>query len=162
MTDFNQAVVLGNLTRDPEFRYTPNGKAVASFSIATNRRWTTAEGQKQEDTQFHNIVTWGKLAEIANQILYKGRKALVVGRIQTRSWDGQDGVKRYTTEIVADHISALGQAKSGSNVDNISGNVGNAGPAESTPKQDIKPKKEIKKEEKENETEDVNLDDIPF
>ena len=108
MTDFNQAIVLGNLTKDPELRYTANGQAVASFSIATNRRWTDKEGQPQEAVEFHNIVAWGKLAEICNQILYKGRKALVAGRLQTRSWEGQDGVKRYSTEIVADQISATG------------------------------------------------------
>ena len=109
MTDFNQAIVLGNLTRDPELRYTPNGQAVTSFSVATNRRWTNKEtNEPQEAVEFHNIVAWGKLAEICNQILYKGRKTLIAGRLQTRNWEGQDGVKRYSTEIVADHISAVG------------------------------------------------------
>lgn len=112
MTDFNQAIVLGNLTKDPEMRYTPNGQAVVNFSVATNRRWIDKNTQQpQEAVEFHNIVAWGKLAEICNQILYKGRKALVVGRLQTRNWEGQDGVKRYVTEIVADHISATGTPK---------------------------------------------------
>lgn len=160
MTDFNQAVLLGNLTRDPEYRMTPNGKSVASFSIATNRKWKTNEGQQQEDTQFHNIVTWGKLAEIANQILYKGRKALIVGRIQTRSWEGQDGVKRYTTEIVADHISALGTAKDGQQFQKPENTVGNeVKPKENNIKKDIDLKATDKKENKE---EEINLDDIPF
>lgn len=113
MSDFNQAIVLGNMTRDPELRSTSSGQSVASFSIATNRRWTNKEGQQQEDTEFHNIVAWGKLAEICAQILYKGRKVLVSGRLQTRSWEGQDGLKRFTTEIVADQVSAVGPSKTG-------------------------------------------------
>ncbi len=158
MTDFNQAVILGNLTKDPEFRQTPNGQAVASFSVATNRRWTTQDGNQQENTQFHNVVAWGKLAEICNKILYKGRKTLVVGRIQTRSWEGQDGVKRYTTEIVADHISATGVSKPGS---------GNGFEKSTysekkidTPKDNSK---DTAKTEKENKKDDeIDLDDIPF
>lgn len=161
MTDFNQAIILGNLTKDPEFRYTPNGQAVASFSIATNRKWTTAEGQQQEDVQFHNVVAWGKLAEICNKILYKGRKTLVVGRIQTRNWEGQDGIKRYTTEIIADQISATGPAKSANEeviadeaVKPISNNTTKADATSNN--ENIKPENN-----KENE-EDINLDDIPF
>ena len=161
MTDFNQAVILGNLTRDPEFRYTPNGQAVASFSVATNRRWTTSEGNQQEDTQFHNVVAWGKLAEICNQILYKGRKALIVGRIQTRNWEGQDGVKRYTTEIIADHISALGTPKEGA--------APATNPNQQTPssennfdKNQSKPADNKKSEKKDNDSGEVDLDDIPF
>lgn len=157
MTDFNQAIVLGNLTKDPELRYTPKGQAVTSFSVATNRRWTNKDdGQQQEATEFHNVVAWGKLAEICSQILYKGRKALIVGRLQTRSWEGQDGNKRYTTEIVADHISATGQPKS-TNESAISD-------SQST---NIKPdKKDDVSSEKPSNTskadEEINLDDIPF
>jgi len=113
MADFNQAIILGNLTRDPEVRNTPSGQTVANFGVATNRRWTDKAGEKQEAVEFHNVVVWGKLAEIAGQILYKGRKALIVGRLQTRSWDGQDGVKRSTTEIVGSELSALGAGKGG-------------------------------------------------
>lgn len=159
MTDFNQATILGNLTKDPEFRMTPNGQPVASFSIATNRRWTTREGSQGEDTQFHNVVAWGKLAEICNQILYKGRKVLVVGRIQTRSWEGQDGVKRYTTEIVADHISATGSPKSGSS-DGYSQDT----PTTPKPTNEVKKdeKQDNKKTDKSNDKDDIDLDDIPF
>lgn len=173
MTDFNQAIVLGNLTRDPELRYTPNGQAVVSFSVATNRRWTNREtGQPQEAVEFHNIVAWGKLAEICNQILYKGRKALVVGRLQTRNWEGQDGVKRYTTEIVADHISATGAPKGAGEQA-----LGTPPPAaEESSHKGIPPtpgaakkdqgrneKKEDKKDAKNtNKDEGINLDDIPF
>ncbi|MBI4185481.1 single-stranded DNA-binding protein [Candidatus Berkelbacteria bacterium] len=112
MSDFNQAVILGNLTRDPELRSTASGQSVTSFSVATNRRWTNKDGQQQEAAEFHNVVAWGKLAEICAQILYKGRKVLVAGRLQTRSWEGQDGLKRFTTEIVADQVSAVGPARS--------------------------------------------------
>lgn len=160
MTDFNQAIVFGNLTKDPDFRYTPNGQAVASFSVATNRRWTTAEGQQQEDVQFHNIVAWGKLAEICNKILYKGRKTLVVGRIQTRSWEGQDGVKRYTTEIVADQISASGAPKATSEQA-----ITNEPTKPSSSNQDKTQEKNEQNTKPENEkenSEDINLDDIPF
>jgi len=165
MTDFNQAIILGNLTRDPEFRYTPNGQAVASFSVATNRRWTTAEGQQGENTQFHNIVAWGKLAEICNKILYKGRKTLVVGRIQTRSWDGQDGVKHYITEIVADQISATGSPKAqgeeaiNSSQSNYAKPTNYAKPAPAKP---VAEKPQASTDAKEENKEDINLDDIPF
>lgn len=160
MTDFNQAIILGNLTKDPELRYTPNGQAVTSFSVATNRRWTNKEdGQMQEAVEFHNVVAWGKLAEICNQILYKGRKALIVGRLQTRSWEGQDGHKRYTTEIVADHISATGAPRSAgesavaSSADNMSVSKDTADNQEDSKKD---------KEKKDQKDEEINLDDIPF
>lgn len=157
MSDFNQAVVLGNLTRDPELRYTPNGQAVASFSVATNRRWTGKDGQAQEATEFHNIVAWGKLAEICNQILYKGRKTLVAGRLQTRSWEGQDGVKRYSTEIVADQVSATGSPRS-------AGEGAVADSASSQVKTDnfTNKKTEDKPAKSGNDSEEINLDDIPF
>jgi len=112
MRDFNKAIILGNLTRDPEMRYTPNGKAVCSFVVATNRRWNDADGNLQESAEYHSVVAWGKLAETASQILRKGRKVLVEGRLQTRNWEGQDGVKRSKTEIIAENFSALGPAKS--------------------------------------------------
>ena len=159
MADFNQAIVLGNLTKDPEVRYTPNGQAVASFSIATNRRWTDKAGEKQEATEFHNIVAWGKLAEISGQILYKGRKALVVGRMQTRSWEGQDGVKRSTTEIVAAELSALGQGKGGEGAPAASGGQASAGEEnQSAPVETKKPNKKPA----EPDGDEINLDDIPF
>jgi len=162
MTDFNQAIVLGNLTRDPEMRYTPKGQAVISFSVATNRRWTNQSGEQQEQVEFHNIVAWGKLAEICNQILYKGRKVLIAGRLQTRNWEGQDGVKRYSTEIVADHISATGAPKTSSG--NDTSRESEFKPKESTASSsqtpaDTAPKNETATGEK---SEEINLDDIPF
>jgi single-strand DNA-binding protein len=105
--NLNKAMLIGNLTRDPEVKTTPSGQNVANFSVATNRVWTNAQGQKQEAVEFHNIVAWGKLAEICGQYLGKGRKVYVEGRLQTRDWQGQDGVKRYRTEIVAENMIML-------------------------------------------------------
>jgi len=105
--DLNRVTLIGNLTRDPELRNTPNGKAVASMSIATNRFWTDAQGQKQKEAEFHNIVMWSKLAEIASQYLHRGSKVYVEGRLQTREWTGQDGIKRYRTEVIADNLIML-------------------------------------------------------
>ena len=104
MFSLNKAQILGNATRDPEVRYTPSGQAVANFGVATNRRWRNAQGEQQEDTQFHDIVAWGKLAEIIAQIVKKGSRVYVEGRLQTRDWEGKDGLKRKTTEIIAEHI----------------------------------------------------------
>jgi single-strand DNA-binding protein len=103
----NRAQIIGNLTRDPEIRQIPGGSTVASFSVATNFTWTDQSGQKQEKAEFHNIVAWRKLAEICGQYLKKGGKVYIEGRIQTRDWEGEDGVKRYRTEIVADNMIML-------------------------------------------------------
>ena len=112
----NRVMLIGNLTRDPELRYTPQGTAVATFGLATNRSWTTSDGgDRQEETEFHRIVAWSKLAEICSQLLYKGRKVYVEGRLQTRKWTGsQDGIQRETTEVVIDSMIALGAPKGGS------------------------------------------------
>jgi single-strand DNA-binding protein len=103
----NRVQLIGNLTRDPELRQIPGGQTVASFSIATNFSWTDQSGQKQDKPEFHNIVAWRKLAEIIGQYLRKGSKIFVEGRLQTREWEGEDGVKRYRTEIVADNMIML-------------------------------------------------------
>lgn len=96
----NRVQLIGNMTRDPELRYTPSGAAVCSFSIATNRSWTTDTGEKHEETEFHNLVAWNKLAEICSQFLTKGRKVFVEGRMTTRKWTTKEGQERSTTEIV--------------------------------------------------------------
>lgn len=103
----NRAQIIGNLTRDPELRQIPGGQTVASFSVATNFVWTDGNGQRQEKVEYHNIVAWRKLAEIVGQYVRKGSKVYVEGRMQTREWDGQDGVKRYKTEIIADNVIML-------------------------------------------------------
>ena len=104
----NRAQLIGNLTRDPELRTTASGQSVVNFSVATNRAYKDKDGQKQEQTEFHNIVAWGKLADICSQYLSKGRKVFIEGRLQTREWEGQDGSKKRTTEIVADNMIMLG------------------------------------------------------
>ena len=109
----NKVLLIGNLTRDPEMRYTPTGTAVCTFGLATNREWVDASGQKQEGAEFHKIVAWTKLAEICSQLLFKGRKAYVSGRLQTRNWQGQDGAERTTTEVVIDEMIAFGEGKGG-------------------------------------------------
>ena len=111
--DLNRATIIGRLTRDPEVKTTPSGQTVANLSAATNRVWTDKSGVKQEKVEFHNIVIWGKLAEIAGQYLSKGRQVYLEGRLETRDWTGQDGVKKYRTEIVADNMFMLGGNNSG-------------------------------------------------
>lgn len=107
----NRVTLIGNLTRDPELKYTPQGTAVCTFSIATNREWTDSTGQKQEGVEFHRIVAWGKLGEICSQLLVKGQKAFVEGRLQTRAWKTQEGTDRQVTEIVIEEMIALSVAK---------------------------------------------------
>ena len=103
----NKATLIGNLTRDPELRYTPQGTAVCTFGLATNRQWVTESGEKKDEAEFHRLVAWNKLAEICSQLLKKGRKVFVEGRLQTRSWQGQDGNQRTTTEIVISDMIIL-------------------------------------------------------
>ena len=104
----NKVMLIGRLGQDPELKYTPSGSAVANFSLATSESWNDKSGQKQERTEWHRIVVWGKLAELCNQYLAKGRQAFVEGSLQTRSWEDQQGNKKYTTEIVARNIQFLG------------------------------------------------------
>jgi single-strand DNA-binding protein len=108
--NLNKAMIIGNLTRDPEVKNTPSGQTVASFSVATNFVWNDQAGQRQERVEYHNIVVWRKLAEIVGQYLRKGSKVYVEGRLQTREWTGQDNVKRYRTEIVAENLIMLDRA----------------------------------------------------
>ncbi|MBI2287489.1 MAG: single-stranded DNA-binding protein [Chloroflexi bacterium] len=107
MVSLNKVMIIGNLGKDPEMRFAPNGNAVTSFSVATNRVYTTAEGERKEETEWFNVETWGKLAEQCNQFLGKGRLVYVEGRLRTRSWEGQDGQKHYRTEIIANMVRFL-------------------------------------------------------
>lgn len=154
----NKVILIGNLTRDPEMRYTPAGTAVCTFGLATNREWVDASGQKQEGAEFHNIVAWTKLAEICSQLLFKGRKAYVSGRIQTRSWTGQDGLERNKTEIVIDEMIAFGEGK-GSQATEESYSVAPEAVAEEQVPDEV-PAKKAKKIIK-SKAEQV-ADDIPF
>ncbi|MBU1145976.1 single-stranded DNA-binding protein [Patescibacteria group bacterium] len=140
--NLNKAMIIGNVTRDPEVKTTPSGQSVTSFSVATNRVWTNAQGQKQEAVEYHNIVAWGKLAEICGQYLNKGKKIYVEGRLQTRDWQGQDGVKRYKTEIVAENMIMLdrGGASAGGSAREpaVNQSIEEQGPTEEPQEEEIK------------------------
>ena len=149
----NKALVFGNLTRDPDSRSLPNGTAVASFSVATNRTWKDKNGVKQEDVQYHNIVTFARQAELCTQYLRKGSSVLVEGRMQTRNWDAPDGTKKYRTEIVADSIQ-FGPRPGGER--------GGAGSSSSSASSESVSTKEKESDTIQYPQEDINPDDIPF
>lgn len=147
----NKAIVIGNLTRDPELRSLPSGVKVCSFAVATNRVWKDKNGAKQEDTQYHNVVVFGTQAENVGQYLHKGNSVLVEGRMQTRSWDGQDGKKQYRTEIVAERVQFGPKG----------GFASTSAPASGAPaSQGAGAKAEVPTIEYPEE--DINPDDIPF
>jgi single-strand DNA-binding protein len=143
MAGINKVILVGNLGADPEIRYTPSGTAVANFRIATSENRTNKEGQKETRTEWHRIVTFGKLAEICGEYLAKGKQVYIEGRIQTRQWDDKDGNKRYTTEIVANQMQMLGSAGGGAGRDHAS-----AGPNGALPEETVEG--------------GANFDDIPF
>ena len=103
----NKVMIIGNVGRDPEMRYTPSGAAVTSFSVAVSRRWTTPDNEVRDETEWFTVVAWDKLAETCNQLITKGRKVYVEGRLQTRSWEGQDGQKRRATEVIVSDFEFL-------------------------------------------------------
>lgn len=107
----NKVMIIGELGRDPEMRYTPNGKPVTSFSVTTSRSWVNAEGERREDAEWFNVVAWGNLAEICKQHLTKGQQVYVEGRLQTRGWEDQNGKKHYRTELVANEMIVLGERR---------------------------------------------------
>jgi single-strand DNA-binding protein len=113
MASVNKAIILGNLGRDPELRHTPGGKAVATLRIATNEVWTDQSGERQERTEWHTVVVWGRQAENCNQYLKKGRSVYIEGRLTTRKWQDKDGKDRYSTEIVADRVQFIGGGTGG-------------------------------------------------
>lgn len=172
----NKVLLIGNLTRDPELRYTPSGAAVCSFGVATNRSYTASDGQKKDEVEFTKIVSWGKLAELCSQLLTKGRKVYVEGRLQTRSWETPDGQNRQTTEVVIDDMRILdsrpGYAPAGAPED--SGTVleepadnGEKAPeavdsAEDKPKKTEKAAKKESSEKPSEGDQKVDLDDLPF
>jgi single-strand DNA-binding protein len=134
MLGVNKAILIGRLGKDPELRYTPGGQPVANFTLATSERWNDKNGQRQEKTEWHNIIAWGKLAELVNQYLKKGRAAYVEGRITTRSWDDRDGNKKYRTEIVANQVQFLstqGEQPSGPGASDTGNESQDSGPRNS-------------------------------
>ncbi len=164
----NKALIVGNLTRDPELKALPSGMQVASLSVATNRVWKDKNGAKQESTDFHNVVVFGRQAETSAQYLKKGAQALVEGRIQTRSWDKPDGTKAYRTEIIADNIQF--GTRAGSAGGSSAGGASSAAPSSSSSapaaakagKSDSKDAAAPAGEAIEYPEEDINPDDIPF
>lgn len=165
----NKVQLIGNLTRDPELRYTPNGAAVCSFGMATSRSWTTETGEKREEADFHRIVAWNKLAELCSQLLAKGRKVYVEGRLSTRSWTAQDGSQKSTTEVVIDNMIILDTKRPAGREEAIE-EPPVAQPKEAKaqePVAEIKVKKKIEESDSEKEEEhdtngEVSPDDIPF
>ena len=117
MASVNKVILIGNLGRDPEVKYTQNGTAVANLNVATNEVWTDKSGQKQERTEWHRVVVWGKQAQVLGEHLTKGKQIYVEGSLQTRSWDDRDGNKRYTTEVRAVRVLMLGRAEGGTRAD---------------------------------------------
>lgn len=159
----NKVIVLGNLTRDPELKYTPNGAAVCTFGVATNRSWTTNEGQTKEDVQYHRIVAWNKVAELCGKLLAKGKKVYVEGRLVYRSFIGKDGLQRSITEIVLEDFIVLSNGRKPptqeeSDVEQV---VEKSVEKEEPKKEEKKSKKEVKTEEVKEE-ESIDPDDIPF
>ncbi len=121
MAGVNKVIIVGNLGKDPELRHTPQGQAVANFPVATSESWNDKGGQKQERTEWHRIVVWGKQAELCSKYLTKGRKAYIEGRLQTRAWDDKEGQKRYTTEIIANTVQFLDSAAGAREADSSAG-----------------------------------------
>jgi single-strand DNA-binding protein len=157
----NKVQLIGNLTRDPELRYTPTGAAVCTIGLATNRYWTTESGEKKEETEFHRVVAWNKLAELCSQLLVKGRKIYVEGRLRTNAWQTADGQPRTTTEIVIEDMIILDSRRPAVEA-GTAGEAGESATAYAQPEVKKEPKKEEPKKEKSTPSENVNPDDIPF
>ncbi len=166
---WNRVELIGNLTRDPELRYTPNGAAVCTFSVATNRTYVS-EGEKKEEVDFHRLVSWNKLAELCNQLLKKGNKVFISGRLQTRSWEGQDGAQRQTTEIVVEDMILLTPKTSGDYTQAEEPPLPTEKAVEPHPKDDQPVAEKAEKAEKMEKTEktpaapteEIADDDLPF
>lgn len=167
----NRVILIGNLTRDPELKYTPSGTAVCTFGVATNRSWTTAEGEIKEDVQFHRIVAWQKLAELCSKLLSKGRKVYLEGRITYRSFTGKDGQQRQVTEIILDDFVVFDDRRkammteeaepAGSTADETEKVEIESVEEPQIDEDETKSKKSDKKEDK-NDDETISEDDIPF
>jgi single-strand DNA-binding protein len=150
----NKAIVYGNLTRDPELKAIPSGSKVATFSVATNRVWKDKAGVRQEAVDYHNVVVFGRQAETVSQYLKKGSGAMIEGRMQTRSWEGPDGQKKYRTEIVADRIQFGPRSGNAASVPSVKSDAGSEAPPSDNPPT---PTEAIEYPE-----EEINPDDIPF
>lgn len=152
--NFNKAIIIGRVTKDPEIRTTPSGQSVATLSVATNRVWNSNSGERQEKTEFHNIVAWGKLAEICGQYLVKGQEVMFEGRMETRTWEGQDGQKRSRTEIIAENMQMGAKSRGageGASYSKPGANAPRESHGEGAPAK-----------ESENFEEEIRIEDIPF
>lgn len=170
----NKVLLIGNLTRDPELRYTPSGAAVCTFGLATNRSYTASDGTKKEETEFHKVVSWNKLGELCSQLLKKGRKVYVEGRLSTRSWETPDGQNRTTTEVVIDDMRILDSRKEAGMEDYVpyvktdAPPVAKAVSENAGADEDSKSKAKVESDKSEEpktakkEPEEVDLDDLPF
>lgn len=157
--DLNKAMIIGRLTRDPELKTTPGGASVCQLGLATNFVYTNQQsGQKVENVEYHNVVLWRKLGEIAAQYLKKGQRVYIEGRLQTRSWDGPDGKKNYKTEIIADNMIMLDGGR-GEGSTNSGGSYATAAPASAGAMSQPDPVDELPTIQ---QGEDINVDDIPF
>lgn len=150
MYSLNKAQIIGNITRDPEVRQIPSGQMVCTIGVATNRVWNNPQGEKQDQTEFHNVVCWGKLAEIAGQYLKKGAKVYFEGRLQTRAWDDDSGKKNYRTEIVGENMIILTPKGGSTSGQDFSGSLSQSAPA-SSPAPAAMP-----------EGEKISVEDLPF
>lgn len=160
MYSLNRATIIGNVTRDPELRNTPNGQTVTSFSVATNRRWKNPSGEFQEQTEYHDVVAWGKTAEFIANYVKKGNKIYVDGRLQTRSWETPDGVKQRRTEIVMENYVPL-TPKGGGGTDEASfDSIDDLGGGDASAAEPAAPKKPAKNAAPAED--EINLEDIPF
>lgn len=155
--NLNKVMLIGNVVRDPEMRTTPSGQNVTSFSVATNFVWKDQRGERQEKAEFHNIVAWQRLAEITNQYLKKGSKVYIEGRLQTRSWDDPNGIKRYRTEIIAENMIMLDRA---GNQDFSTSKA--ASPRSDFSQPDYPSRNEGVQAEPESAEEEISIEDIPF
>ena len=161
--NLNKVFIAGRLTADPQLRTTPSGQSVTSFSLATNRNWTDRAGVKQESAEYHNIVVWGKQAEIANQYLTKGSLVLVEGRLQTRSWNDKQGQPRKTTEIVCERLQFGPRGSGGGGPKPQAFSTGrNSQPEENQPSIDSPLPEEIPVIDIDTEKEDIKPEDLPF
>ncbi|MFC1613523.1 single-stranded DNA-binding protein [Patescibacteria group bacterium] len=162
--DLNKVTIIGRLTRDPEVKTTPSGQTVASFSLATSFTWKDASGVQQKKTEFHNIVAWRKLAEICGQYLVKGKQIYLEGRLETRDWTGQDGIKRYRTEIIADNMIMLGSPQQGQQNYSAGQAPTTAQPATQpqTPQAPVAQNQNKEQQSEQVGEEEIRVEDIPF
>lgn len=156
--NLNKVIIIGRMTANPELRTTNSGTSVSSFGVATNRYWTDNNNQKQEETEFHNVVAWGKQAEIINQFLKQGSLICVEGRLQTRTWEDKNGNKRRTTEVIAEQIQFGPKSSSDSNYSPTS----KSSKAENNKKNNQNDQEDLPEIDIDSEIEEIDSDDIPF